>query len=144
MSDWDFTLAILDLMSQENNWRSFLIKEHAKVQKLDTKGLQIDSIFLTSSISNEDWHHHQNDANSSFHIFTAHHDALKCFTTQKQPHPADIVATSFISTKHAHGPNSDKAHLHCSNPHCGPKIGHNTVDCITYKGAKQGQYSNWW
>jgi len=111
MSNRDFTLAILDLMSQENNWRSFLIKEHAKVQKLDTKGLQIDSIFLTSSISNEDWRHHQNDANSSFHIFTAHHDALKCFTTQKQPHPADIVATSSIPTKHAYGPNPDKAHL---------------------------------
>jgi Pol polyprotein len=40
--------------------------------------------------------------------------------------------------------NPNKAHLHCSNPHCGPKTRHDMSNCIAYTGAKQGQYEDWW
>jgi hypothetical protein len=40
--------------------------------------------------------------------------------------------------------NPNKAHLRCTNPHCGSKTGHKIADCIAYKGNKEGQYSNWW
>ena len=79
-------------------------------------------------------------------IFLARFDALKHSTTQKCPRPADLIATASSPT----GPtkcacqNPEKAHLKCTNTFCGSPKGHDTADCIAYKGAKQGQYGPWW
>ena len=40
-------------------------------------------------------------------------------------------------------PNSNKAHLKCSNTQCG-KTGHTIDDCFQPGGGKAGQYSLWW
>jgi hypothetical protein len=32
----------------------------------------------------------------------------------------------------------------CDNSYCDSPQGHNTADCISYKGTKEGQYADWW
>ena len=146
MSDRDFALAILDLMPQEDSWRSFVSDLRTKVREQDAQGLPIDSITFTSAIRDEDWHHHWDDHSNASQVFSTRYDALKRSSIQKRSRPADIIATTTVTTpaKRARVANPDKAHLCCTNPHCGPKTGHETADCIAYKGAKEGQYGDWW
>ena len=146
MSDRDFALAILDLMPQDDNWRNFVSDLRTKALDSDAHGLPIDSMTFTSAIRDEHWFRHRNDHQMTSSIFSARSEAQRRSTAQKRPRPADIVASSSAPTtpKRARGPNPNKANLKCTNPHCGPKVGHDTADCIAYTGAKEGQYGDWW
>jgi hypothetical protein len=149
MSNRDFALAIIDLMPQEDGWRTVVSNLRAKVRDLESKSLPIDSMFLVHAIRDEDWFRHNKEDQSSSHIFTARADAQKRSSSsfRKRLRPADIVATTLSPnppSKRVRTVNPEKAHLRCSNPHCGPKVGHETADCIAYKGAKEGQYGDWW
>ena len=147
MSDRDFALAILDLMPQDDGWCDFVSNLHSKVHDRDAHALPIDPISFITSIRDEYWYRHKDDNQTTSHIFTPHFEAQKRSTTQKRTQPPDIVATASSPsnpTKRARGPDPDRANLRCSNTHCSSKTGHDTSECVTYKGAKEGQYSPWW
>jgi len=146
MSDRDFALAILDLMPQDDGWRNFVSDLRTKVRDSDAQGQPIDSMTFTTAIRDEHWFRHRDDHQMNSVIFSARSEALRRSTTQKRPRTTtDIIASSTAPpSKRARGPNPNKAHLKCTNPHCGPKTGHDTADCIAHKGAKEGQYGDWW
>jgi hypothetical protein len=145
MTDRDFALTILDLMPQDDGWRDFVSNLRGKVRESEARNLPIDSITFITAIRDEYWYRHKDDPQSTSTIFSARTEALKRPALPKRSRPADFVATSVApSNKRPRNPNPDKANLRCANPHCGPKVGHDTADCIAYKGAKQGQYGEWW
>ena len=148
MNDSEFALAILDLMPQEGGWRDFVSSLHEKVRDTETQNLPIASRSLISTIRDEFWYCHKDDFQMTSHIFSARYDAIRRSATQKRPRNQDIVASATTSpslNKRPRLPNPAKAHLVCTNAHCASSRGsHDTTDCIAYKGAKQGQYSEWW
>jgi hypothetical protein len=141
MSDHDYTLTILDLMPQNDGWRDFLSVLRAKVRDTETLGLPIDSVTFTTDIREEYWVRHKDDLQLASNVFSARQEYQK---RTKRQHNADFVATSTSPTKRARTLNPEKAHLRCENPHCSSPRGHHTADCISYKGAKEGQYGDWW
>jgi hypothetical protein len=147
MSNREFTLAILDLMPQDNGWMDFVSRLRSKVHDADSQGFPIHSTTFTTAIRDENWHRHRDDHQNSSRIFSARFEAQKRTQAPKRARPTDLVATASLPSvpnKRPRTVNPNKAHLRCSNPHCGPKIGHDTADCIAYTGAKQGQYEDWW
>jgi hypothetical protein len=145
MTDHDFALAILDLMPQDNSWRNFVSDLCTKVQNLESEQRPIDSSTFVIAICNEHWYRHKDDFQTNSQIFSARIDAQKR-AALKRSRPTDLVAsaTSPPSTTKCTHVNPKKAHLKCTNSFCGSQKGHDTADCIAYKGAKQGQYSPWW
>lgn len=142
MTDRDFALAILDLMPQDDGWRDFVSSLRTKVRDSDSQTLPIDSTTFITTIRDEYWYRHKDDYQSTSHIFTARYDAQKHF---KRPRPADISTTSTTSptpNKRTRTQTTDTRQ--CTNPFCTSPRGHNTSDCISYKGVKAGQYGDWW
>jgi gag-polypeptide of LTR copia-type len=147
MSDCDFTLAILDLMPQDDGWRNFASGLRMKVCNSETHNLPIHSTTFIATIRDEYWHRHKDDYQTTSHIFTARFEAQKRAATQKRLRSADLVATSAsppTPSKCVRVSNPEKANQKCANTYCGSPRGHDTADCIAYKGAKQGQYGPWW
>jgi hypothetical protein len=146
MSDRDFALTILDLMPLDNNWHVFLSNLRTKVNDFNAQGIPITSASFITSIRDEFWFRHRDDHTNNSEIFSAHFDSQRRSNTPKRPRPADLIATSTAPSpsKRIRTPNPNKAHLVCTNPHCGSKTGHEISDCIAYKGQKEGQYSDWW
>jgi hypothetical protein len=145
MSDRDFALAILDLLPQDDGWRDFVSNLRTKVRDSDTKSLPIDSIDFITPIREEYWYRHKDDDQTSSHIFSARSDAQKRANSQKRPRPADVSTASTDSpNKRTRVQNTDKPARQCTNSFCGAPRGHNTSECISYKGAKAGQYGPWW
>jgi hypothetical protein len=143
MNDSDFALAILDLMPQDENWRNFVSNLRIKVRETESKGLPIVSRTFITSIRDEFWFRHKDDYQSTSNIFSACLNAQK--NSQKRGRPADLIATSSSPSNSNKRPcNPNKANQACSNTYCGSRSGHDTLDCIAYKGAKQGQYGPWW
>src|SRR6266403_1962981 len=148
MSDREFALAILDLMPQDDVWRYFVSSLRTKVHDCDRQGVPISSITFVADIRDEYWYRHKDDFNTASRVFSARFEAQKRSTNaSKRPSPTDLVTPStspVVAAKRARGPNPSKANLRCSNPYCGPKTGHDTADCVAYKGAKEGQYGDRW
>ena len=146
MTNHEFMLAVLDLMPEDNGWTDFVSGLRTKVRDADAQRLPIHSTTFTSAIRDENWHRHRNDHQFDSQIFSARFDAQKRSSAQKRARPADIVAstTAPAPSKRMRTSNPNKAHLRCTNPHCGPKVGHDTSDCIAYSGAKEGQYGQYW
>jgi gag-polypeptide of LTR copia-type len=144
MSDRDFALAILDLMPQDDDWRNFVSDLRTKVRDRDTQELQIDSTTFISAIRDEYWFRHRDDYQNTSHIFSARIEAEK--RSRKRTRPDNLVAATASTSpdKRPRTLNPNKAHLLCTNKHCEFPRGHDTSDCITYGGAKQGQYGPWW
>jgi hypothetical protein len=145
MTDHDFALAILDLMPQDDSWRNFVSDLRTKVRNLEAEQRHVDSSTFIIAIRDEHWYRHRDDFQTNSQIFSARLDAQKQ-AAQKRSHPTDLIAssTSPTSTNKRTRSNPEKAHLKCTNSFCGSQKGHNTADCIAYKGAKQGQYGPWW
>jgi hypothetical protein len=145
MTDHDFALAILDLMPQNDSWRNFVSDLRTKVRNLEAEQRHVDSSTFVIAIRNEHWYRHRDDFQTNFQIFSARLDAQKR-AAQKRSRPTDLIAssTSPTSTNKRTRSNPEKAHLKCTNSFCGSQKGHDTADCIAYKGAKQGQYGPWW
>jgi hypothetical protein len=147
MTNREFTLAILDLMPQDNGWRDFVSGLRSKVRDANTQGLPIHSSTFTTAIRDENWHCHKDDQHLNSQIFSARFEAQCRSSTPKRPCPTDIVALTSVPSypnKRSHTTNPNKVHLKCTNPHCGPKAGHDTANCIAYMGAKKGKYGEWW
>lgn len=144
MSDREFALAILDLMPQDDGWRTFVSGLRTKVRDLDAQNLQITSITLITSIRDKFWFRHKDDQQSLSTIFSARFDAQKRSVAQKRTRGADIVASSTAPANPNKRPRLRNPNLKCTNVHCTFKAGHDTADCIAYTGAKEGQYGDWW
>ena len=147
MSDREFALTILDLMPLDGGWRDFVSNLRIKVCDSDALRLPIVSSNFITTIRDEYWYHNRDNHQATAHIFSARHEAQKWSTAQKRGRPADFIASSSAlqpDTKRPRNGNPSKAHLRCTNTHCGSKIGHDAADCISYTGAKQGQYGDWW
>jgi hypothetical protein len=143
LSDHDYALTVLDLMPQDDSWRDFLSTLRSKVREYNAQALPVDSSTLTTSIREEYWIKHRDDYQTTSHIFSARHEAQRRSAT-KRPRTADLIATSTSPTKRPRPTNPDKANLQCNNPYCRYRNGHDTNECIAYKGTKEGQYSEWW
>ena len=146
MTDRDFALAILDLMPQDDGWRDFLSNLRTKVRDSDAQSLPIDSTTFVTAIRDEYWYRHKDDYQTTSHIFSARFEAQKRSNAQKRGRNSsfDLSNPSSTPTKRACIQNPDKPIRECTNPHCGAPRGHDTKDCIAYKGAKEGQYGDWW
>ena len=143
MTDREFALAILDLMPLDDGWRDFVSNLRTKVRDLDALGSPIRSVTFTTTIRDEYWHRHKDDHQSSSHIFSARFDAQKRAHTSKRTRPTNI-ATNTSSSKRTRYSDNNRANLRCTNAHCKSKLGHDSVDCLAYTGAKQGQYPDHW
>jgi hypothetical protein len=84
---------------------------------------------------------HKDDLQSASNVFSARQEYQK---RSKRQHTTDFIATSTTPSKRPRTLNPEKAHLRCDNPHCTSPRGHQTSDCISHKGAKEGQYGDWW
>jgi hypothetical protein len=144
LSDHDFTLTILDLLPQDDGWMEFLSVLQTKVRNCEALGLPLDSVTFTTAIREEYWAQHKDDNQTSSNIFSARQEYQKCFLTPKRQRSANLVATASSPSKHPRTLNPEKANLRCENSYCAFPQGHKTADCITYKGAKEGPYREWW
>jgi gag-polypeptide of LTR copia-type len=144
MTDRDFALAILDLLPQDDGWRNFVSDLRTKVRDKDAQEVSIDSATFISTIRDEYWFRHKDDHQVSSHIFSARFDAQKRAGLQKRLRPDDLVAATTSTNKRPRPLNPNRANLHCANKHCAFPRGHDTANCLTYGGAKQGQYGPWW
>jgi gag-polypeptide of LTR copia-type len=145
MSDRDFALAIIDLMPQDEGWREFLSGLRTKVRDSDALGTSVDSITFIGAIREEYWHRHRDDYQTTSHIFSARFEAQKRNAYQKRPFNATNPSSpTTTQNKHARTFNPDNIRKLCTNSHCGAPRGHDTADCIAYKGAKEGKYRDGW
>ena len=146
MTDRDFALAILDLMPQNDGWQDFLSNLHTKVRDLDAQSLPIDSTTFVTAIRDEYWYRHKDDYQTTAHIFSARFEAQKRSNAQKRPRnpSSDPSNSSSTPAKRTRFQDPNKPVRECTNPYCGAPHGHDTKDCIAYKGAKEGQYGDWW
>lgn len=135
MSDSDFALSILALMPQpeDEGWANLLSGLRMKVRDSDSQGLPIYSTTFITAI--RDYWHSRNlkdDHQTTSHtISSARSKAQKC----KRARAANA--------KRARTQQADKDHRQCTNPFCGAR-GHDIADCVSYGGAKEGQYGDWW
>jgi hypothetical protein len=148
MTDHDFALAILDLMPQDEGWHAFLSGLRTKVRESDTHGLPLNSSTFTTAIRDEYWYRHKDDYQTTSHIFSARFEAQKRANVQKRPRPTpDSSISGAVSTppaKRARPLNPERATKLCTNTNCDFPRGHDTSDCISFKGAKEGQYNDRW
>ncbi len=130
-----------------STWAVEEVKGLTKVHESDANGVPIDSTSFTTAICNEYWYRNKDNDQITSHLFSACFEAQRHLAnTAKHPWPADIIATSTSpnTPKRPHVVNSSKADLCCTNSYWGSKSGHDTSDCIGYKGTKEGQYGDWW
>lgn len=141
MTNTEFVFAILDLMPEDDNWRGFMGLLRQKALQAEAAKLPIDSVSYISAIRDEYWYKQRKRNEAPSHIFTA---LAECRTrSQKRPRNADLVASSTSQSTPAKRPRLRNPDKKCSNPFCS-RTGHDIADCFTYKGAKQGQYLDWW
>ena len=143
MSDRDFALAILDLMPQNDGWMGVGSRLRMEVRDSVAQGLPIDSATFIAAIRDEYWYQ-KYDYQTTSRIIAARFEAQKRSGSQKRPRTGDASARSSTSHKRARVQNADRANLVCANSHCGAPRGHDTAECIAYKGAREGQYGTWW
>jgi hypothetical protein len=140
MTDHEFALAILDFTPQDDGWRDFVSGLWMKVCNSDTQQQHIDSISFITAICEEYWYQHKDDYHTTSHIFSARYEAQKRNNNQKCSWANDPKNTS-MPDKCTYREQSNKL---CTNTSCGTPHRHDTSDCIFYKGAKEGQYGDWW
>ena len=75
MTDWEFFLALLDLMPSDTGWQHFLSTLCTTIHDADQMGVEINSMSFVTRIHEEHWHHHKDDHRNNSHIFSTQLDA---------------------------------------------------------------------
>lgn len=149
LSDREFALAILVLMPEpeDDGWTNLLSGLRMKVRDSDSQGPPIDStMFIT--VIRDYWYsrNSKDDHQIAAHVPSAQRRIGK---KKKRARTAGISTTSgpgSASAKRARAgtQQADALNRRCINPFCGSPYGHDSAECVTYKGAKEGQYGDWW
>jgi hypothetical protein len=144
ITDHKFTLAILDLMPQDNAWAGFVSGLWDRLHDADSQRVPFHSITLIACIQDEHWCQHKDDDKTQSTVFTAWFDAMNKAPSRKRVRTGEIITATSTTMKRQCTLDADTTRPRCTNIHCAQKSGHDTTDCITYTSAKQGQYLEWW
>jgi hypothetical protein len=146
LSDHDFTFTILDLMwkGRDEGWTGFLSDLRREARNSESRGLPIHSATFITAIRDY-WYRHDDNHHTTAHIFPARFEAQRRINTQKRARTADISTSSAPGrVKRPCIQPVGKTNRQCTNSFCTAPRGHDTAECISYKGAKEGQYGHYW
>lgn len=147
MSDRDFALAILDLVppGRDEGWQNFLSGLWTQVRVSDSQGLPIYSATFITAIRDYCYLHKGYDYQTTSHAPSAlsEEDQRPISRTKKRARKA-FTSGPNPASKRARTQDAGKDNRQCSNPFCSSPRGHDTANCVSYKGAKEGQYGEWW
>ena len=145
MSDREFALTILVLMplGRDEGWKNFLSGLRMEVRNSDEKGLPIHSTTFIMAIRDY-WNRHKDDhrTTTSDILPAAGSEAQRGISKRKRARTD--VASAPGSDKHARTQQADRENRQCANPSCSSPRGHDTSECFSYQGAKEGLYGYWW
>jgi hypothetical protein len=118
MTNHEFTLAILDLMPQDNAWAGFVSGLWNRLYDANSQRVLFHSVTLIPCIQDKHWCQHKDDDKTQSTMFTAWFNAINKAPGRKRARTGKIIVAASTTTKRQCTSDADTTRPRCTNIHC--------------------------